>query len=57
MDKKSFIAGAVAGKVATLLGLAAIAICIKKNVICPIEQKEKRIDDGRKRAARKRIAP
>ncbi|MCL2114492.1 MAG: DUF3042 family protein [Streptococcaceae bacterium] len=57
MHNKSFITGFVAGKAFTLIAFAAGALCIKTQVINPIKEKKQMIDNGRKRAARKRIAP
>lgn len=55
--KKSFIAGFIAGKATVIVGLAVAALCVKVKIIDPNLRKEKMIDNGRKRAARKRIAP
>ncbi len=54
---KSFIKGFVVGKAFTLIGLAAIALCVKINIVDPALRKEQFIEENRKRAPRKRIAP
>lgn len=55
--KHTFIKGFVAGNAVILLGLAATALGVKAKIINPNKQKEAKIELGRKRAARKRIAP
>ena len=54
---RTFIKGFLAGNALLIAGLAATAIGIKTKVINPIKKKEEQIEMGRKRAARKRIAP
>ncbi|MBK0082780.1 DUF3042 family protein [Lactococcus sp. S64] len=54
---RTFIKGFLAGNALLIAGLAATAIGIKTKVINPIKKKEDQIEMGRKRAARKRIAP
>ena len=54
---RTFIKGFLAGNALLIAGLAATAIGIKAKVINPIKKKEEQIEMGRKRAARKRIAP
>ncbi|MEY8514575.1 DUF3042 family protein [Lactococcus taiwanensis] len=52
MDKKTFIAGVLTGKATTYLALG-----VHYKVINPLKNKALKVDSGRKRAARKRIAP
>lgn len=54
---RTLIKGFLAGNALLIAGLAATAIGIKAKVINPIKKKEEQIEMGRKRAARKRIAP
>ena len=54
---RTFIKGFLTGNALLIAGLAATAIGIKAKVIYPNKKKEEQIELGRKRAARKRIAP
>ena len=54
---RTFIIGFLAGNALLLAGITAAAIGVKAKVINPIKKKEEKFEMGRKRAARKRIAP
>ncbi|MBL3717156.1 DUF3042 family protein [Lactococcus garvieae] len=54
---KNFVAGFVAGKVFTLAVLVAAGVIYKKRRIDPIERKWEFVQENRKKANRKRIAP
>jgi hypothetical protein len=56
MSKSKFGVGVFTGVLATIGTIAAGALAVKKNVIDPVNEKEQRIEDNRKKAARKRIA-
>jgi hypothetical protein len=53
--KKSYGSGVFTGIVATL-GLAAAAIAaVKKTVIDPLDEQDKKVEESRKKALRKRV--
>lgn len=50
---KKFTSGFLAGTAMTLAALAGVAVGFKKVVIEPVEEKEKMVEDNRRRASRK----
>ncbi|SJZ45867.1 Protein of unknown function [Pilibacter termitis] len=56
MAKKGFTSGLLTGIAATLGLVAAGITMVKKTVIDPIDEKERQIEENRKKAQRKRIA-
>lgn len=52
-----FITGFIVGSVANTAALAIAALIYKKQVLDPVEEKWEFIEENRKKAARKRIAP
>jgi hypothetical protein len=55
MAKKGFGSGLLTGVAATLGLVAAGVAMVKKVVVDPIDEKEKMIEENRKKAARKRV--
>ena len=53
---RKFASGFVTGTLAAAAVVAGVVMGVKKNVIDPIEEKESKIDENRKKARRKRIA-
>jgi hypothetical protein len=56
MSKKSYGSGVATGVIATLGAIVAGVFAAKKTVIDPIDEKENKIAENRKKAARKRTA-
>lgn len=52
---KKFTSGFLSGVLAAAAVVAGSVLSVKKNVIEPIEEKEAKIDENRKKAMRKRI--
>lgn len=53
---RKFASGFVTGTLAAAAVVAGVVVGVKKKVIDPIEEKESKIDENRKKARRKRIA-
>ncbi len=53
---RKFASGFVTGTLAAAAVVAGVVMGVKKKVIDPIEEKESKIDENRKKARRKRIA-
>ncbi|OTO76732.1 MULTISPECIES: DUF3042 family protein [unclassified Enterococcus] len=53
---RKFASGFVTGTFAAAVVVAGVVMGVKKKVIDPIEEKETKIDENRKKARRKRIA-
>lgn len=53
---KKFLGGFVIGTMFTTTLLVGLAYGVKKTVVAPIEEKEHKIDENRKKAARKSFA-
>ena len=53
---KKFVTGFVVGSLVTTAATVCLVATLKKTVIDPIEEKESKIDENRKKARRKRIA-
>lgn len=56
MAKSKFGSGVLTGIAVTLGAVAAGIAALKKTVVDPIDEKEKMIEDNRKKAQRKRIS-
>ncbi|MBS7577542.1 MULTISPECIES: DUF3042 family protein [unclassified Enterococcus] len=51
-----FAKGVFTGVAVTVGAVAAVATAIKKTVVDPIDEKEKFVEENRKKAARKRVS-
>ncbi|MEG1503276.1 MULTISPECIES: DUF3042 family protein [Enterococcus] len=53
---RRFASGFVTGTLAAAAVVTGVVMSVKKKVIDPIEEKESKVDENRKKAQRKRIA-
>lgn len=53
---RKFASGFVTGTLAAAAVVAGVAMSVKKKIIDPIEERDSKIDENRKKARRKRIA-
>lgn len=52
---RKFASGFVTGTLAAAAVVAGVAMSVKKKIIDPIEERDSKIDENRKKARRKRI--